>query len=94
MAIVNTGQAFYTDVEIIRDTDGTQETLTESVLQAFGVFEAISADEFAMLSEAAATERYEAFNVFLNNKYPGLDIETLLQGDAPIIEDLDMCPIG
>ncbi|MDR1348099.1 MAG: hypothetical protein LBJ63_06710 [Prevotellaceae bacterium] len=93
MAEVNTGKAFFTEIEIVKDTNGTETTITESVLQAFGVFAEIAEEEFAMLSEAAATERYTAFKTFLNNKYPGLDIDDILQGD-PIIENLNMCPIG
>jgi hypothetical protein len=92
MAIVNTGQAFATEVQIIRDTDGVQDTITESVLQGFGVFSAIAEEDFAMLSEAAADERYTAFKTFLNNKYPGLDIDAILTNE-PIITDTVMCPI-
>ncbi|MDR2651288.1 MAG: hypothetical protein LBC68_03090 [Prevotellaceae bacterium] len=93
MAEVNTGKAFFTEIEITKNTNGTESTISESVLQAFGAFEEITEEDFALLSEAAATERYEAFITFLNNKYPGLDVEAILQGDGPIIEDLDMCPI-
>jgi hypothetical protein len=92
MATVNTGKAFFTQVEITKDTNGVITTITESVLQRFGVFPLITADDFALLSEIAATERYEAFKVFLNNKYPGLDIDSILTND-PINTDLTTCPI-
>lgn len=92
MALVNTGKAFYTQIEITRDINGVQDTITESVLQAFGIFDLITSSDFAQLSETAAMERYEAFKVFLNNKYPGLDIDLILNNE-PIKEDLTLCPI-
>jgi hypothetical protein len=61
-------------------------------LQAFGTFAEITADDFALLSEAAANERYTAFKTYLNNKYPGLDIDAILTNE-PINENLTLCPI-
>ncbi|MDR1551867.1 MAG: hypothetical protein LBS69_00165 [Prevotellaceae bacterium] len=91
MAEVNTGIAFFTEIEIVKDVNGTETTITESVLQAFGTFAEISTADFALLSATAATERYAAFETFLNNKYPGLDISNIVT-NAPIAEDLLLCP--
>ncbi|MDR0754503.1 MAG: hypothetical protein LBF04_03855 [Prevotellaceae bacterium] len=92
MAVTNTGKAFFTEIEIVKDTNGTQTTITESVLQEFGVFEEITEDDFALLSETAANERYTAFKTFLNNKYPGLDVDEILTNE-PVNENLTLCPV-
>jgi hypothetical protein len=92
MALTNTGKAFFTAIEILIDTNGTQDTIEESVLQEFGIFPAITAANLALLSETAVQERYDAFIVYLNNKYPGLDVETILTNE-PIEDNLTLCPI-
>jgi CMP-N-acetylneuraminic acid synthetase len=92
MAIVNTGKAFFTEIEIVRDISGAQDTITESVLQAFGSFSEIDEEDIAMLSETAVLERYTAFKTFLNNKYPGMDIDAILT-NVPINENPTLCPI-
>jgi hypothetical protein len=92
MAIVNTGKAFFTQITITKEVNGAQTLITESVLAPFGMFDLITQADFAMLSEAAAQERYDAFKSYLNNKYLGLDLDSVLTND-PINENLTMCPI-
>jgi hypothetical protein len=93
MANVYTGKAFATTL-VLERWEGTQkvnEQTFSTLLQAFGIYPALTMEEYRLLDEASVSARTTAYLLKIATDESVVDYTVI---NNPIIEDLTTCPVG